>query len=341
MSVTLRLAFIGCGRHATANLYPAVHLAGARIAAVCAQHLERAQAAAHTFRADRAYDNITEMLRREEVDAVFVSVPEREQADAVAEVLRAGRHVFVEKPLGLNEREAAEIAALAERAGVFVMVGFMKRFAPAYVEMRRLMQDPSFGEPLSLHGMFAIGSRPGWEDAWFLRTGGIHYVDLCRFLFGEVAEVQGVRHSRGDQVTQFITLRFENGRIGGLFFAGVPAWTRHYEDLTITGVNGFVRAENMARVVSHVERPHDGGPPRWQGLDEEERVLTSVHTSSSGGHKDLYLNGYVGEVSHFLECLRTGTPPQPSAADNVKTMALCDRMLRAIGALTDPPRGAS
>lgn len=333
MGAALRIAFIGCGRHATANLFPAAQLAGAQIVAVCARHLDRAQAAATAFRAERAYDSIAEMLRREALDAVFVATPEAQQASAVAEVLRAGRHVFVEKPLGLDEREAAGLAALAEKAGLYVMVGFMKRFAPAYVEMRRLAQEPAFGDPLTLHGMFAIGSRPGWEDPWFLRTGGIHYVDLYRFLFGEVAAVLGVRNSRGAQVTQLITLRFENGRIGGLFLAGVPAWTRHYEELTITGTNGFVRVENMVRVVSHVDRPADASRPRWQGLDEEDRVLTSVHTSASGGHKDLYLNGYVGEISHFLDCLRTNTPPQPSAADNVKTMALCDRMLRAIGAL--------
>lgn len=333
MDVTLRIGFVGCGRHATANLYPAAQLAGAQIVAVCARHLDRAQAAAKAFRAERAYDSLAEMLRRNDLDAVFVATPEAQQATAVAEVLRAGRHVFVEKPLGLDEREAADLAEMAEKAGVYVMVGFMKRFAPAYVEMRRLAQEPAFGDPLSLHGMFAIGSRPGWEDPWFLRTGGIHYVDLCRFLFGEVADVQGVRNSRGAQVTQLITLCFENGRIGGLFFAGVPAWTRHREELTITGAHGFVRVENMVRVVSHVDRPGGSGRPRWQVLDEEDRVLTSVHTSSSGGHQDLYLNGYVGEISHFLDCLRTKTPPQPSAADNVKTMALCDRMLRAIGAL--------
>src|SRR5947209_4705941 len=87
-----------------------------------------------------------------------------------------------------------------------------------------------------------------------------------------------------------------------------------------------------ARGVAHTDRPAPSDHPRWQTIDEEDRVLTSVHTSASGGFKDLYLNGYVGEVAHFLECLRSGTEPQPSAADNVKTMALCDRIIRAIGA---------
>ncbi|HVH31759.1 MAG TPA: Gfo/Idh/MocA family oxidoreductase [bacterium] len=324
-----RIGFIGCGRHATANLYPAIRLAGGQIVAVCARHLERAQATAALFGVPRAYDRVADLVGSD-LDAVFVSTPEAEQAAVVADVVRMRRHVFVEKPLGLNAREAATIADLAAEVGVFVMVGFMKRFAPAYQEIRRAAQDTAFGERLALYGMFAIGSRQGWEDAWYLQTGAIHYVDLCRYLFGEVVDVSGMRNSRRTQLIQFITLRFEGGRIGTLFFAGVPAWGRHYEELTLTGVNGFVRAENMVRIISHIDRPTSPPRPRWQTLDEEDRVLTSVHTASSGGSQALYLNGYVGEVQHFLDCLRTHNPPQPSAADNVQTMTLCDRILRAL-----------
>lgn len=327
----VRIGFIGSGRHATANLYPAVRLAGGQIVAVCARHLDRAQATAALFGAERAYDRVADLVR-DDLDAVFVATPEAEQAAVVADVVRAGRHVFVEKPLGLNAREATQIADRAAEAGVFVMVGFMKRFAPAYQEMHRVAHEAAFGDRLSLYGMFAIGSRSGWEDAWFLQTGGIHYVDLCRYLFGEVIDVLGMRNSRGAQVIQHVNLRFEGGRIGTLVFGGVPAWARHYEELTITGVNGFVRAENMVRVVSHFDRPTSTERPRWQALDEEDRVLTSVHTAAAGGSQALYLNGYVGEVQHFFDCLRTHIPPQPSAADNVQTMALCDRILRALGA---------
>ncbi len=179
--------------------------------AVCARHLERAQATAAQFGVKRAYDRVADLVASD-LDAVFVSTPEAEQASVAAEVLRARRHVFVEKPLGLNSREAATIADLAAGAGVFVMVGFMKRFAPAYQEMRRAAQDAAFGERLSLYGMFAIGSRAGWEDAWYLQTGAIHYVDLCRYLFGEVLDVVGMRNSRGTQVIQLVSLRFDGGR---------------------------------------------------------------------------------------------------------------------------------
>jgi predicted dehydrogenase len=137
--------------------------------------------------------------------------------------------------------------------------------------MRTIAGDrASFGELLSLHGMFAIGSRTGWDDEWFIKTGGIHYVDLVRYLFGEVTEVRGFRNSRGIQVDQLFTMRFEDGRIGSLFFAGLPAWVRHHEELTVTGVSGFVRVENMVRVIYHIDRPAgpDRGPHVWLGWPE-------------------------------------------------------------------------
>ncbi len=160
---------------------------------MCARHLDRAEATTREFQAARAYDDWQEMLRREELHAVFVIAPEQQQAAIVSEVLRAGVPVFVEKPLGLTADEAQTVADLATQVGKQVMVGFMKRFAPAYGEMKRIMHEQeSFGEPLSLFGMSAIGSREGWVDEWFIKTGGIHCVDLARYLFGEVEEVHGL-----------------------------------------------------------------------------------------------------------------------------------------------------
>src|SRR5438876_7031957 len=98
-----RIGVIGTGRHARANIYPAAKLAGAQIAAVCARHLDRAQAAAAEFGAARAYASPAEMLRREALDAVLVIAPEKEQAGLVREVVRACQTVLVERPVGLPE----------------------------------------------------------------------------------------------------------------------------------------------------------------------------------------------------------------------------------------------
>src|SRR2546427_5191342 len=98
------------------------------------------------------------------------------------------------------------------------MGGFMKRSAPAYMQLKQFMHEPGFGDPLSLHGMFAIGSRPGWDDAWFIKTGGIHYGDLWRDLLWEVTEVRGIGNIPQIDGDECFTLRFPPGGIRGPLF---------------------------------------------------------------------------------------------------------------------------
>src|SRR5207245_3577276 len=121
----------------------------------------------------------------------------------------------------LYDPKANDTAILAAPTGKPVMVCFIKRFAPAYVSIKQSIHEPGFGDPLSLHGMFAIGSRPGWDDEWFIKTGGIHYVDLCRYLFGEVAVVRGFRNTREIEVDKCFSLRFDHGVVRGVLFAGL------------------------------------------------------------------------------------------------------------------------
>jgi predicted dehydrogenase len=240
--------------------------------------------------------------------------------------------VFVEKPLGMNESEAAEVAELSSKKRKQVMVGFMKHFAPSYCILREIMNNkPEFGRVLSFNGMFAITSgRPGWDNEVFLKVGGIHYVDLMRYLFGELVDVSGYTNSVGVKVDQIFAMRFEHEVIGSMFFGGLPAWKRHWEEITVTGETGFVKVENMLRVKYHMDKPVVTKDPRWQTMDEEDQILTPMSTSSSGGWRDLYQNGYVGEMEHFLDSIINNTEPVTSALDNVKTMALCDSILASL-----------
>ncbi len=326
----LKIGFIGCGRHASANIYPSVKLLGMEIACVCARHQDRAEACAKLWHARRAYDSYQDMLEKEQLDAVFVITSGDQHPAIVKDCLLAGTNVFVEKPFGWDESEARAVADVSREVGRHVMVGFMKRFAPAYVKAKRIIDDAqSFGEVLSMTGMFGVRSF-GPQDEPFLKYGAIHFVDLIRFFLGEVRSVAGFKRTPDEGVDQVFSFATESGRIGNMFFAGLSAWARHHEEITITGVNGFVKAENMTRVSCHLHRESGFEGPRWQTLDEEDVVWTSIDTSSSGGLQDLYLRGYVGEVRHFLECVSSDQQPTCCAEDNVKTMALCDRIVLAL-----------
>jgi len=325
----LKLGIIGAGVHAQANIYATLRLLNIPIHAVCTRHIEKAVKIANDYHAKSAYDDYEKMLNNEKLDAVFVITDKDSQNLITKNCLKMDTNVFVEKPLGMNESEAAEVAEISEKSGKHVMVGFMKRFASSYMFMKDIMDnEKSFGKKMSFRGMFAITSgRPGWNDEVFLKVGGIHYVDLLRFLFGEIKEVKGFANSEDVMVDQIFTMRFENDVIGSMFFAGLPSWERHWEEIAVTGVKGFVKVNNMMDVEYHYVRPEI--KTDWKYLSFEDRVLTAKSTSSSGGWRDLYLNGYVGEVEHFLDCVLSNKEPVTSAFDNVKTMRLCDSIIKA------------
>ena len=329
---SLRIGMIGCGVHAIANIYSTLHYLGQPIQAVAARHMDRARAAAEHFGAPHAYDDYHAMLAQEKLDAVFVVTDQYSQAAITMDCLRAGVNVFVEKPLGMSVQEAQQVADLEKETGLKVMVGFMKRFSPSYMKLKELMnRREDFGPALSFMGMFAITSgRPGWDNEVYTKVGGIHYVDLMRWLFGEATAVQGMTNTVDKEVDSSFLLRFDSGVIGNLFLGGLPAWKRHWEEMCVTGTKGFVKVDNMLSLRYHFDHPVDTVGPRWRTLDEEDVVLTPVSTSGSGGWRDLYLNGYVGEIEHFLDCLRSDRQPECSAEDHVRTMQLCERMLTAL-----------
>ncbi|MFI8215757.1 Gfo/Idh/MocA family protein [Streptomyces sp. NPDC085932] len=328
----LRLGFIGHGRHARANLYPALELAGARLTSIATRHEDAARAAAALHGARHGHGDHRRMLAQDALDAVFVSVAPEDQATVTEHCLRAGAHVFVEKPLGLDETDARRVAATAAACGRHVMVGFMKRHAPLYRRLAELIADErQFGRAVSFHGFFAFAP---WTDTLrddtYLKFGAIHILDLIRGLFGEVAEVTGFRNSRDADISMALTLRCASGVVGNLTLAGVPAWSREQEELTVTGTRGFVRADNLTTLVHRQVPGATGGPEpaeAWQGLTEQTVLTHSVNSPASGGSQDLYLRGFAGEVSHFLDTVRRGTTPVTSARDNVATMALCDAVV--------------
>jgi len=333
MDAPLRIGFIGHGRHAQANLYPALDALGVTLTSIATRDGDAATAAARRHGATRGHGSYETMLSEDSLDAVIISVGPDDHVGVVAAALGAGVDVFVEKPLGMYRAEAAAIAGLADDLGRIVEVGFMKRFAPAYERMAGAIRDEAtMGRPVSFLANF--GFTP-WttelRNDTYLRFGAIHIVDLISSLFGDVVDISGATNSVGSEIAMVWSLRCASGVVGALHCTGVPAWGREREELTVTCTQGYVRSEDLTRVRFHVDQPANDPAARWQTLDEATVEIESINSPASGGRRDLYLRGFVGELDHFLQCVRDRTEPRSSARTNVVTTDLCDRLLAALG----------
>ena len=327
-----RIGFVGHGVHACANLYPSISLTGNSVTSVATRSLTTAKAAAQAVHAENYHADVGVMLNRDNLDVVFVSVGPDDQARLTEQCLQAGVPVFVEKPLGMSAPEARRVAKFSEACGVPVMVGFMKRFAPAYRALADISADRSkFGRILVVDAKFSF--KPWSKDLRndsFLKLGAIHIVDLLRALFGEVSDVRGFSGSIGADIGMVFSMQFEGGHVATVNLCGVPAWAREHERVTVTGSKGWAEVEDLSAVRYHFAAEDHDSASRWQMLDEQTTLVTSVNSPMSGGARDLYLRGFVGEVQHFLDQIARKARPEPSAQDNVATMELCDRMIEVV-----------
>lgn len=315
-----KVCVIGNGVHAKKNIIPSLNELNFPITAIASEYLENED----TFDGIKSYSDYMAMLEDEKPEIVVLCKSAEKQFEIAKYCLNYGiEKLFVEKPMGMNTKEAIELQTLAETKNCKVMVGFMKKFSPCYQKMKEIINLPKFGKVKLFNAEFYITSgRVGWDNEIFLKKGGIHFVNLLIWLFGEVSSVKTFSSSVDNNVSLTSIIKFKNGVVGNVNFVGLSSWKGKREQITITGENGYVYNDGVREVHYHLDQ-NITRSNRWQTLDEEEITIKPYLTSASGGVQDLYLHGYIGEFKSFFE-------ENTYDEDNVTTMELIDLILRGI-----------
>jgi predicted dehydrogenase len=184
------VALIGAGAHAAAALVPALTRSGARLRTVVTRGGLDAVVVARRFGAEQATTDIDAVLADPQIDAVMIATPHDSHASLTIAALRAGKHVFVEKPLALRMSELDAIAAAhAQAPDRALFVGFNRRFSPLTVKLRELLAQVR--EPKSVLMTVNAGALPPshWVGNTEVSGGrvigeGCHFVDLMLDLIG-------------------------------------------------------------------------------------------------------------------------------------------------------------
>ena len=325
-----RLAFIGCGGHATANLYPSIPLleGKADLVAACDIDSKRLERAAHLFAIPRTYTDMDAMLDQEELDGVLVIGPPQVHSEIGSRVLARGIPIFVEKPSAIDLATALELARTAERHGTFGMIAFMKRFSVGYRMAKHLAGEPGFGGVQMIDAKFAQGAYPQiWglssPELSFLTGQVIHIFDLVRFFGGDVAEVRAsYRSVAPERFGFFVQLRFKGGAIGIMNLNTLDArdpWRDFEEHLVVTGVDNAVRVEDMLYLTSRSAQDWIEVPDLSIGRLEKTWRPTGPAT-----RKNEELIGYAGEIAHFAQCVISKTIPVPDLWDAAAAQQLAE-----------------
>lgn len=218
------VAFIGSGNYATAVLIPAFKATGARLKTVASNGGVSGLHAGRKFGFETTTTDTASVLADAEVNTVVITTRHDSHARLVCDALRAGKHVFVEKPLALRMEELAEIEALSLLGKSVLMVGFNRRFAPQVQKMKGLLR--SVVGPKTFVMTVNAGGIPAnhWTQDREVGGGRIigeacHFIDLLRFLVGApITEWHRMSMDSATHDTVTLQLRFSDGSIGSVHY---------------------------------------------------------------------------------------------------------------------------
>jgi predicted dehydrogenase len=324
----IRCAFIGAGEHSYRNVYPTFQYAPVDLRAVVDIREDRAKTFARMFGAPNAYTDHREMLEREQPAAVFIvtsydSATGRVQAtDLALDCLRAGAHVWMEKPTAASVAEILQLKQAAAEADRFVMTGLKKIFTPAVSKVKQIMESDEFGDVSSISVRYPQALPPfeQRQDLKAMRSFLDHIYHpgaVLTHLMGPVERFSYEREPRGG--ASVASLRFGSGAVGTLHLGAGSAASSPLERLEVIGQDANVVVHNTVRVSYY--RP---GVPRIYGrtasfvVDDEIAPLVWEPEFSLGQlyNKNLFYLGYVPEVVMFCESVLTATPPSKGTLDD-------------------------
>ena len=297
--------------------------------ATCDLRVEKAQEFARKFGAANAYSDYDEMLEKEQLDAVFIVTGYDKTGRPLyppiaADCLKAGCHVWMEKPPAATCKELEDLQKAAASAGRNVMVGMKKMFFPANEKAAQLMREPEFGT-VSLATLQYPQYVPTVEEMAAYRQGQriekvigfldhlCHPVSLLLFLLGMPRTLYYQRSASGAGLATFT---FPSGAVATLVLTHGSGRDGGMERTLIVGDAGkHIVVDNNIRVTYYRNPPYEpgtgyGAAPNYYtgGLGEGSVSWEPEFSLGQLYNKALFLLGYYGEVNEFARAILEKRP---------------------------------
>lgn len=355
MSRELGVGLVGLGEVAQTIHLPVLQSMADRyrVTAVSDVSREVTEYVAGRFAIPSRFEDSSALIADPAVDVVFVLASNPYHAELAIEAANSGKHVFVEKPMCISEREAEAIIRARDKAGVVVMVGYMRRFAPAFVRAKELVAG--MGEITHAHVRDIIGrnsffveqtavvkratdTSPDMQEqtmrrqaaliqeaigrvpadiasAYSLLLGlGSHDLSAMRELLGYPKRVLSCRQWRGGR---FVTALFDYDGYGAVFEMGVDDERRFDAYLEVGGLTSTVRVRYNTPYIRHLPT-----------MLEVSSSLGGAWTSSQD--RLTFTDPFTVELEHLHECITEGAPLKTTPEDFVQDLRLFQQMVNAM-----------
>jgi UDP-N-acetyl-2-amino-2-deoxyglucuronate dehydrogenase len=322
--MTLRFGLIGCGRVAPRHAQSLVQLPETQLVAVADIREDRAQRFSQEYGA-QAYVDYQEMLARPDLDAVTVCVPSGLHAPVTMDVLAAGKHVLVEKPIALDLDSADRMITAAREAGLRLGVVLQNRYNSPVRQVRALIDQGRLGR-LYLGNVCVRWYRPQsyYEDGWHgtlamdggaLMNQSIHHLDALQWFMGPVASAYAytatLAHRMESEDVGVAVVRFESGALATIE-GSTLTWPQNLEgSVALFGERGSVKVGGTA--LSRITLWKVDGE-----LEREAEILTSQRVDPP----TVYGYSHREVIHDFARALLEGREPETPGREARKSLAL-------------------
>jgi predicted dehydrogenase len=323
---TVRWGIIGVGNVTEKKSGPAFYKTEhSQLVAVMRRNPEKAEDYAIRHNVPKWYTNATELISDTEVDAVYIATPPDTHASYAIEAMRAGKPVYVEKPMARNYAECLEMLKVSEETGMPIWVAYYRRSLPAFLKVKELIESDAIGKPLMINVRLCKvrpeRNQQPEEMSWHVfpeKSGGGYFFDLAShqfdyldFLFGPVKEVSGIASNMAGlypaEDTVVGTWKHESGvtATGNWCFIGDES--SEADEITITGEKGEIKLPSFSHEAISVNT-NDGLVK--MGFQNPEHI------------SHFLIKQIVGELRGTGKCVSTGV----SAA---RTSRVLDEMVKS------------
>lgn len=327
MNRKIGFGIIGCGAISKFHINAILSIQEAGLVGVYDPNtasMERVAEEYHTH----AFASQEQLLLCAEIDVVCVLTPSGLHASIAMEVLKAGKHVVVEKPMALNLTDAEALIRLSEEKDLKVCVISQLRFSPAIQAVRRALQDGMLGNVVSASLSMkyfrdaSYYTSSGWRGTWKMDGGGalmnqgIHGIDLLYYLAGPVRQLKAICKTQTRPIetedSAVAILEFENGAVGTLEGSTTcyPGYPRRLE---ICGDKGSILLEE-----DHIVRWDLPSPPASCHISAQPKPAEHGASNPTAISAD----GHIRQLRNMVHSILYGEPLLVNAKEGRKPLEI-------------------
>lgn len=257
----IKWGFIGCGEVTEKKSGPAFNeVNGSTVTAVMSRSAQKAQSYAERHGVPHWYTDAQELINDPDVNAIYVATPPSSHATFAIMAMKAGKPVYVEKPLAASYDDCARVNRISEQTGIPCFVAYYRRYLPYFQRVKDIVTRGTIGKVINVQIRFAVPPREldyshpenlPWRLQPDIAGGGYfydlapHQLDLLQEMFGVILEARGIHANRGNlystEDTVSAIFQFENGLPGSGSWCFVAHDSAREDSIQIIGDRGSVR----------------------------------------------------------------------------------------------------